>query len=164
MTNTFELNINLNNTTGSEAEKALNNTTKGSVDTNTGSITKDEKKVIFDSIVAHSIVSNVVNTSKKVATTELSKIGSLYGDIARQNEINNSINFGSTMASSSLSIAASFAVNPVLGAINLINTGLSQAYDMFNNYQNWVVKRTEDTITTNRSNERLGNLATSRGR
>lgn len=164
MGNQYELNINLNNTTGSEAEKALNNTTKGSVELNTGKTTNDEKSVIFDSVVAHTVVSKAVNFTKKVASSELSKMGTIYGDVARENEISNIVNTSSSLAASAISVAASFAVNPVLGTINLINTGLSSAYEMFNNYQAWVVKETENNINSNKSQERLGNLASSRGR
>ena len=179
MANIFELNINLNAVENSETKKALSETSNAKTKTaNTGD-DKDDKlaglkmglKMAAAVHVTQKLNSNVAMPLLNMGTTT---IGTIYGDTARLNQIqnlNNSVSTGMGLISSGFSgFAAGKAVTGGAGggsagaiiAITLDVVG--KAIDMVTSAMEYNNRQIDHVYNSNYAQERLGLLAINKGR
>ena len=83
----------------------------------------------------------------QIVNRHVSSIGSRTGNYAMQEQIQQSLN----IASKVIGIGVSFAVNPVLGAVNLVSEGIGLAFD--------VAQRNREIAWKNRSASELARRA-----
>ena len=90
-----------------------------------------------------------INTINKSIGYELSNYGAMYGDQARQNEINNMMSVGKTALSYGAGIVgATIAGGPILGAIAAVGIGIGQAFSMVTNANDYKMLDAERNLTT----------------
>lgn len=165
--NVFELNINLMQLEKSEAKEALRNTANGSI--SDGKKDKKEDDSLFDAINAvkgNFYVQTAVNKVVKPGLAYVtSKYGTIYGDVARQNQISNVNNGISTLSGIFGAAASGFAVGGPWGmAIALAAEAVNIAIDTASNVREYNEKQQEYLYESNYSQERLGLLAINKGR
>lgn len=160
MANKFELNINLMQLDKSEAKEALKQTTNGAADQK-----QDDKKDSDLKKTAKWAGKQVVQIVKQVAVYDLNKAGTIYGDQARQNEIDNitsTVAMGSTIANMTAMGAQigggwGALIGAVLGTVGEVIQGVQRA----NEYK---IQQQNNLREANYAQERLGILAYSKGR
>lgn len=163
--NIFELNINLMQLENSEAKEALKETTEASANQqNPEESKKDESLKKLKSTAAWA-GKQTVQIVKQIAVYDLNKAGSVYGDTARQNEIDN-ITTTASMGMSVVNMAATGAqvggpwgavIGAVLGTVGEVIQGFQRA-------QEYKIKQQDNLRQSNYASERLGILAASKGR
>lgn len=162
MANVFELNVNINNTSKSQTKKALEKTSTGSKSPKKDD---DEEMGLVEAASAVHLGKKAIQTVIKAADIPLSRYGRLYGDTARQNEINNLTQSAHEVASAATTIAAGASVGGPWGAaIAAAIVVIDKAIDITRNLQDYENKMREYTIEANQKQERLGILASSQGR
>lgn len=168
MANIFELNINLNKTGESEAKKALKKTINGNAEDEQeeGSL-KTALNAIGSSYFAKEAYSNI---AKPILDLQLNKYGVIYGDQARQNKINNMTSTVSSAVSMTTSTLSGYAAGAALGSggagaiITLALELVGTAIDMVGNAREYNENQLNYMYNSNYSQERLGILASSKGR
>lgn len=175
MANIFELNINLNEVGKSEAEQALKETTNGSAGDsgNDGNIelTNLEKagKMLSGIHLAGQIDSNILRPLVNMGTNT---IGSVYGDTARMNQINNltnSVNTGMGFVRSGLSgysVGSAFGngAGVAMAIVNVVMDVAGEAISMIENSIQYNNQQLDYKYNSAYASERLGILATNKGR
>ena len=166
MPNIFELNVNINTTGESEAEKALNDTTNGSIEVqqDSGSDATSKGKNIAAAIGVMSI-QKVSQIGNQIASYEINKIGTIYGDQARQNEINNIMTVANTLTGIVSSTITGAAVGGLPGAIVgfVLNTA-SEVIQAGQRVEQYNIQQRDHMLNSNYKLERLGMLTASKGR
>lgn len=165
MANVFELNINLNTTGQSEAEKALENTTSGNLEPNKDNESAglyDALKAVKSNYYVKEVYSNV---AKPLMNLQLSTYGTIYGDQARQNRISNMLNTTDMAMSAVSSGITGYAVGGGVGAaIGAILDIVGTVIDGISNVREFNEEQLNHKYDSNYAQERLGILATSKGR
>lgn len=178
MANIFELNINLNAVENSETKKALNETSNAKTKAaNTGDDENDKLTGLKTGLkmaaalhVVQKINSNVVMPLVNMGTTT---VGTIYGDTARLNKIqnlNNSISTGMGLISSGFSgFAAGAAIGGgaggAVGAVITLTLDLvGKTIDMVTNAMEYNNRQFDHMYNSNYAQERLGLLAINKGR
>lgn len=159
----FTLNINLNNST--ELDKAkdnLSNTTGQEINTGSSSpsqasknIKKDDKKKSSTAgVLAYEIGKSAV---QQISSYAISSYGTKFGDVARQNSINNAVTIGTEAAKVGALIVTQ---NWALLALEAAN----QAIQAFQRYDQFKDLERDRTVNEIRQSERLGIVSTDRNR
>ena len=164
--NVYELNINISNLSSDTSASSVMNKT------NTGSLPSDKKNSDGNALSSKSITAGAIGaaayssakrTVTSVATYELNKTGSLYGDVAKQNSINNSMSAANNLAQIG-GIVAATAINPVLGAFTALNYATSSIFSMYSNHAEYVQTQIDNERDSDKETGRLGKIANSKGR
>lgn len=165
--NVFELNINLMQLEKSEAKEALRNTANGSV-----SDSKKEEKE--DDSLMGAISALKGNFYVKTATNKIvkpglqyitSKYGTIYGDQARANQIQNVSSAVSSVSGIVSSAAAGFAFGGPWGMVAaLAAEAINIAIDVASNVREYNERQLDYMYDSNYTQERLGLLAINKGR
>jgi len=164
MANIFELNVNINAIEKTEAQKALEKTTNGENTENKIETPESSGKKTAAAIGAM-VISSGRQIANQVISFETSKIGSLYGDTARQNEINNMMSGVNTVAGIAQMAASGAAIGGPWGAaigaiVGIVGEGIQMVQRGY-----MYTKEEEDRVrNSNYAQERLGILTASKGR
>ena len=175
MANIFELNINLNEMGKSEAEEALEETTGGA---STGSGNKEEVelsrlektgKMLAGIHFLGKLDSNILHPLANLGTNT---IGTVYGDIARTNQINNlanTINSSMGFVNSGLSgysIGSAFGKGAgiAMAIVNTVMDVAGEAISMIENSIQYNNQQLDYKYNSMYASERLGLLAINKGR
>jgi len=130
---------------------------KEQMDTSNGVENKENKtvktKAGFSTFKKAAVISSVtaigVSTINKSIGYELSNYGAIYGDQARQNELNNMMSVGKTALSYGAGIiGATVAGGPILGALAAVGLGVSKAFSMVTNANDYKMLDAERNLTT----------------
>lgn len=163
MANIFELNVNINAIEKTETQKALDKTISGENTENKVETPESSGKKTAAAIGAM-VISSGTQIATRIISFETSKIGSLYGDVARQNEINNMLSGVNTIAEIGQMAAAGAAFGPWGAAVGVVLGIAGKAIEYaYNGYM--YTKEEEDRVrNSNYAQERLGILTASKGR
>lgn len=170
MANIFELNINLNRSEKSEAEKALEKTING--DTSSSNNDDDSLKTAVKAAGTNYFIrEGLSNVVSPVVNLQLSTYGTIYGDQARQNKISNMANLSSKAMDGVSAGLAGYSAATALGAsgpwgaiIAVAMEAFSMAIDLYDNYRQYNENQLNYMYNANYTQERLGILASSKGR
>jgi len=165
MGNSYELNINLNKIDDPNSISSVMDTT------NTGSIPNidsgDKNILSSKSITAGAVGAAIYSAAKRtvtsVASYELSKTGSVYGDTAKANAISNSLDTVSAGAQM-VAIAATAIVNPVAAAVQALMFAADTAMSAVTNHAEYMQTQIDNAMDSTKKTGRLGNIASSKGR
>ena len=161
------LNINISSSAATTDETSLKQTTSGAID-NTGAETTANTGISTKALVSGAIGAAAYGSAKKaistVATYELGKYGTYYGDMATQNSINNGLSTASALGSGMLSVGITAAINPALAAIQGVTMLAGSMWEMYTNIQEYNMEHIDDAIESSKKSARLGAIATSLGR
>ena len=179
MANVFELNVNINSTVKSEAEKSMENVSLGSLTNVSGKMdqglsklgqkaSKSGHDVLGKSLKgagAIGVASAVVDIGTKVVTNRLSRYGRLYGDQARQNRIDNAMSVAGDLMEAGGTIAAGAMAGGVPGAIvGAVVAVVDKAVEIAENLKEYSYNQQENRFESQRESERIGMIAISGGR
>ena len=162
--NIFELNVNLMYLEKSEAKEALRTTAEGAANQQSNTDNKKEG----DSKLKKSVKwagKQSMQIVKQIAVYDLNKAGSVYGDTARQNEIDNMMTtaaMGQTIASMTATGAQigggwGAIIGLVLGTVGEVIQGAQRAYE-------YKIEQQNNQREASYAQERLGILAACKGR
>lgn len=134
-----------------KAQKSYENKKSGNDDENKK---KDDNKTITSAVdkVGKYILGTVVSTT--IQNIQVSS--SFGGDSEKQSKINNAINAGKDITSTGIRLATSFAVNPILGAVDLATEVASRALNYSQETRKLVMEIRENNIEATHSLERIG--------
>lgn len=161
--NVMQLNINLTKVdTKSTEQEQLDTVTATAKNGNSGIDKKDVLKKAAGVTMAYNQIQKITTT---VVTTKLSQIGSVYGDQAKQNEINNVMSSVGTVSGIGQSIIGGALVAGPVGAVVMGLTSLiAEGYAMFERNASYQRLERENAINSMRSSEALGMTAIDRNR
>lgn len=161
--NVMQLNINLTtiDTKSTEQEQLDNATAPAKSGEGTP---KDDKAMLKKAVLTTMAYHQIQRIATQVITTKLSQIGSVYGDQATQNQINNMISTAGTVSNIAQATIAGAVFGPIGAAIALVGAVVVEGYSASErnaSYNRWV---TEDRFRSERSSEALGLTAIDRNR
>lgn len=161
----YSLNIKVDNLSESKEEKNKQELKK----INNPSDKKEEDNIeklnkTTNALVAKAVLNDSIKLGSQSINAVVSTIGAREDNIAKQNKIQNIMNIGSDVVNSTISTITSFAINPKIGAITLASDILSRLLSVVTNIENYKREQIYNTLESNRSIERLGNICTNRNR
>lgn len=175
MNNEFTLHIALDSiqTDKSKAEEHLRNATSTG---DTENSTDDEKKSKLSNSVKAAFIDNIAskafNMVQQVSASQVEKLGSIYDNQMRQNQINNlmtSVGMATELVSAGVSGAVTGSVaGPVGAAVGAVLAvaadATKQSIQAYNRVETWDVQQYGNTLNEVRSSERLGIQRSNRNR
>ena len=172
MANIFELNIYLHEDgdDNDKDKKKLNKTTNS--DAEEEEEEGKEKKSLEDLIKAYraskvvhwgnAVIDNVI---KPMYNMDVKRVGSIYGDVARANQMNNMASVGSKVKGTVMAGVNGFMYGGPWGAVAGIALDLAgNAIEMAQNAMEYTNKQLDHQYNSQMSKERLGMLAINKGR
>ena len=156
----MRIEINLNDITKSNEEKKLQEQTNGAVENNQSGLSGSKTEALKYGAVAALGLQAIEEIGNKVISTEINKIGSRYGDQARENKIKNKISMLDRGASMGKNILIGAVAGPVGIAVALIGTAASEVYDMVETKKQWTLDQSEIALDSSKSLQALGLTAT----
>lgn len=183
--NVFELNVNINSTIKSEAQKALNDSTNGSLpDVQLGDGTwadGSDYQDFIEKMEADTLKENKLKTAGKAAAIAStvssgqqlvvgamnwahSRVSNIYKDEARANKISNIQSTVTETGGLVMSCVAGYAGGPVIGTINLALQLAGQALKVAQRVEAYQDKQKDYADESDYAMERLGLVAAGKGR
>ena len=175
MANIFELNINVNSNEQTETEKALKKTSNAKHQEESDkngvlSTLKTAAKIAGTVHIGQKVMSNVVTPTFNMGITT---IGTIYGDQARANQIQNmatTVETGTSLVKSGLSgysagVAIAGKAGGIWGAVLAVALeAVGEVVDMVNIAREYNNKQLDYKYNSAYAQERLGILAANKGR
>lgn len=120
------------------------------------SSTNKMARTVAISAITHSIVNAGINNAKSIIQNQISIYGDVTGDYIKQTNMEQTYNNIMNGAGVLLSVGTSFAVNPILGFVNLGLQGVSIGIQEWQRQKQYSIEYARSNAIANYNSVRLG--------